>query len=296
MSGLAGCQILECGVDWMTATCRHGNEGNALAIIAQEWLIDRSTEGYETARWNWNSYIGSQTDGISYGRRDDGVIVRLSGSMAVRHWEVLRYWAHHVSRLDLQLTILSPRPHENHARVNWNRLQLDGRVESGMTRTKYTESTPDGATCNIGSRSSDRYFRIYDKWSESDHEYEEGSWRYEIEYKAERAEKLSHRLLGSRRQVDAIYDAIVTAYDSYHITVPADQPAWDYRDTVTPHATDDQRRLTWLKRCIKPLVARLSEAYGNVTVFNALGIYLIEDEATEVVDLFTEVDLPTERA
>lgn len=290
---LAPSHVMECAVDWMTATIRNGSEQRALAILCEEWLLDRSCEGYEVKGWRWNNYSGSVTDGISFGRREDGFIVRLSGSMAVRHWLTTATWAHNVSRFDVQATVLAGDPRDEFAYSGFTKLALDPRVESGATTTRYIENTPAGSSLYVGSRSSDRMLRLYDKTAESDGDYPNRSWRYEIEYKSDRAQRVVERIKADRHPTQAIFDTIQTAYSDYGIGMVADRPGWEWRPTVTRHETTDERRLAWLARCIRPCVTRLTEAVGVDRVMVALGLQMEVDELTGEVEYTTTRDLAT---
>ena len=281
---LTGCKLLECGVDWLTASVRQGSKARAMLTIAENWALDRSCEGYQMSDWKWNGYSGTQTDGISCGRRDDGVLVRLSGTIANRHWQTLSMWADNISRFDLQVTLHDPIAIHDHASCWRAHLMTDSRVLAGITRTKFTESTPDGTTLNIGSRASDRYFRVYDKTAESEGEYPERSWRYEIEYKGDRARGVNQRILKDSQPTQAVFDCLLNAFDDYGIRLPADRPGWTFTDAGIAHRTTDERRLEWLGKCIRPLVAKLAQAYGTSKVLDCLGITEDVDEVTGVLD------------
>lgn len=290
---LTGCHVLEVGVDWMTATVRHGAEQRALARLADDWLLDRGCEGYRIHGWKWNNYTGSQTDGISFGSREDGWIIRVSGPMATRHWLTIATWATNISRFDVQATVLSSMQREDHAAAYFAKLSDDPRVTSGIVTTRLIESTPDGSTLYVGSRSSDRMFRIYDKTAESLYDYPERSWRYEIEYKGDRAKKVADGIRQDRHPTQAIFDCLQTAYTSYGVAVPADRPGWEWRDAAIKHTSDDERRLAWLRRCIRPCVSKLSQAFGVERVLTSLGVYEEIDELTGEVELAIFPDLAT---
>lgn len=290
---LSGCHVLECNVDWMTATVRHGTEQRALARLAEDWLLDRSCEGYRVQGWKWNNYSGSQTDGISFGSRDDGWIIRLSGPMATRHWCTVATWAHNVTRFDLQTTLLSPIGTDEHAAAGFSKLSLDPRVNAGIVTTKYIESTPDGSTLYVGSRTSDRFFRVYDKTAESDGDYPNRSWRYEIEYKGDRAKKVADGVRADRHPTQAIWDCLQTAFTSYGLGIPGDRPGWSWRDAAIAHTSDDIRRLAWLRRCIRPCVSKLTEAFGVDVVLQSLGVIEEIDELTGEIERTIMRDLAT---
>ena len=292
MYKLRACSVLECSVDWLTATVSEGSERRRVQLAVEDWAIDRSTEGYRMDRWAWNGYIGSFTDGISFGKRDDGLCVRLSGSMAQRHWATLATWATNISRFDIQSTLLSAEVRDEHASHGFALLSLDPRVTAGIITTKLVEATPSGSTLYVGSRRSNRMFRLYDKTSESSGEYPDRSWRYEIEYKGDRAKRVAGAILADRHETQAIFDCIQSAYGGFGLEVPADRPAWAWRDAGVAHVTDDQRRLEWLGRCIRPCVSKLTEAFGTDTVLAHLGITSHIDELTGELEYTVERPIP----
>jgi DNA relaxase NicK len=213
--------------------------------------------------------------------------------MATRHWLTIGTWAHNVTRFDLQTTLLSPTVTDEHAGAGFSKLALDPRVTAGLVSTKLISSTPDGSTLYVGSRSSDRFFRVYDKTAESGFDYPERSWRYEIEYKGERAKKVADAIRADRHPTQAIWDCLQTAFSSYGLAIPGDRPAWAWRDAAVKHTSDDERRLAWLRRCIRPCVSKLTEAFGVDVVLQSLGVIDEVDELTGEMERTIMRDLAT---
>jgi DNA relaxase NicK len=277
----ASTQVLEAvdvGVDWITATVRPGSKMKVAGDFVERWYWERQNNGWVGKAWKWNGYSGSTCDGISYGRRDDGFICRLSGSMALNHWKTLALYADNVSRLDLQVTA-----QDNIGFNDWHRAartdsRTDARVMGGITKTTMIESTPRGGTFSIGSRSSDRYFRVYDKTAESEGEYPEHCWRWEVEYKAALASSVASGLMTKQSETNAILARIRSDFWAYQVTVPVEyiKPGW--KPLFVGRKTDDQRRLEWLRRCIRPMVERMSEAYDVETLSEALGFHWVADD------------------
>lgn len=278
--------VVDAGVDWITATIRPGRKLAMMHTLAEGWYLDRTDDGWQGKAWKWNGYSGSTTDGISYGKRDDGLIVRLSGVMAINHWATLVMYADNVSRLDLQVT-----GQDDYSTNEWHRhaqgeSRYDARIANGMTKTSIREDTPNGATFYIGSRSSDRYYRIYDKSAESGGEYPSRSWRWEIEYKAGLANAVAASLIGRHDQVNALIARLRTDFWSYGVTLPVTYVSPGWRASVFGTVTSDQRRLEWLRRCIRPMIDRMSEAYDVETLSEALGFHWVEDSTTGVAAVY----------
>lgn len=283
--------LVEVGVDWLTATYTHGRPSAAIAVLADRWQRDRSQDGFDLKPWAWNGYRGSVVDGVTWGTRDDGSILRLSGKFARQHFLAATSFATNVSRIDLQLTAYnSSWPTGLATSVN---LGVAGHpaVISGQTQTTITRHTPSGETLNIGSRSSNRFFRIYDKAAESGGEYEVGTWRYEIEYKADRAYRLAKRLERGITNDQEILELLSAAFAEYNVITPIVSKPMGWKERDIARTTDDQRRLEWLRTCIRPCVVRMHEAFSADVLAEALGLYGIIDELNGYVESWAAVDV-----
>lgn len=282
--------LVEVGVDWLTATFTHGRPSAAIATLADRWQRDRSLDGFDLKPWAWNGYRGSVVDGITWGTRDDGSIIRLSGKFARQHYLAATSFATNISRIDVQLTAYNPVWPSGLATSINQGVAGHPMVLSGQTQTTLTRHTPAGETLNIGSRSSNRYYRIYDKAAESKGEYEQGTWRYEIEYKADRAYRLAKRLERGLTNDNQILELLSQAFAEYNVITPiVSKPiGWKERDVV--RTTDDQRRLEWLRSCIRPCVIRMHEAFSADVLAEALGLYGIIDDLNGYVSSWAAGD------
>jgi DNA relaxase NicK len=264
--------LMECGVDWMTATAGSGARANTLAGRGRAYVEERGTEGYQIKPWFWNGYRGEVVDGCSWGKRDDGVIIRVSASMARRHWKSILVFADNVSRFDIQTTVLDRESKEDLARTAFARAQENSQILNGTVKTAYTVNTPEGSTLTLGSRSSDRFLRLYNKTAETDHEYPNTCWRWEVEYKGRRAYKVANDVNVSKSEAAACHNRVRTCFGSYGVRCAGEEPTFGWRDAGIVRSTDDQRRLEWVKRCIRPTIGRLVEAYDSETIAKALGL------------------------
>jgi hypothetical protein len=265
-------RVLESRIDWITATAQPGYKQAILRSQAERWQTARESEGYRKNDFRWSGYLGTAVDGITWGSREDGDILRLSGECAHQHGLPALTFVSNVSRIDVQVTVQSSVNSLNFAEQALNAAHSDNRVISGMTRTSIIRSTPSGTTTYIGSRSSDRYFRVYDKTAETDGMYPQRSWRYEVEYKQDRAWKVAQHIRASGGSPEAIRQIVEQAFDDYGISLPclALPPGW--RDKMIRQETNDERRLAWLSRCIRPTIAKLAEGIPMEVLLNALGL------------------------
>jgi len=275
-------ETVSIGVDWMTATVRPGVKATLLMNLVEQWYEDRQNDGYQGSAWKWNGYSGSTTDGISFGRRDDGYLIRVSGDVALNRWRMLGKYADNISRLDLQVTGLDDRLDVDWTQTAKRTSELEARILAGMTRTTLTTSTPSGSTYTIGSRSSERYLRIYDKTAESNGLWPSTCWRWEIEYKAGLADRVAERLLVADRPENMILSRLWQDFSQWLITVPCPSVGPGWRPMQVREESSDQRRLQWLRRCIRPMVDKMSQSFDVTTLSEALGFHWVEDELSGV--------------
>lgn len=131
-----------------------------------------------------NVFLGS---GIQNGNYHH--MLRISGALAD---EFSEYWLPQVknhiakaTRLDLQITTAKPRGWSQYGL--YSRMREDGKNVSGLVGT-----TANGETVYVGSRSSARYTRIYEKGDDNI------LLRFETEYKGKRAAVMAQRLANGK--------------------------------------------------------------------------------------------------
>jgi hypothetical protein len=243
-----------------------------LSSLSERWMRARASEGYKIKPWRWLGYDGHCTDGISFGARPDGSIIRLSGRVALTHgYQVLRL-ARQVSRLDLQVTILDVSDDFNWAGQCITTALEDERCKSGMTRTTLINGTPEGRTAYVGTRSSERYYRVYDKHAESRGAYPLGSWRWEIEWKGGRANRIADKVKAKAATPEMCRAVVCAAFADYKIEVPCSPLPLGWRDCAIHEETSDEKRLAWLEQSIAPVIQRMCATLGRDTIMEVLGL------------------------
>lgn len=269
--------VLSAGIDWITTTTRDEHRRTFVGMLARKWLSAAAADGHEIKDLSWNGYIGQRTEGVSFGDRGDGTLVRLSGEQARLHADVLAARVDHVSRLDFQVTLRDENENRDWAEVAANLLAQDERISSGQTSTVLVTGNKTGSTLYIGRRVSDRFFRLYNKHAESKGAWPEGTWRWEVEYKGRRAETWSSRIANCAWSPDDSRAVVVAAFGDYGLDVPAGRIPSRWADKSPRKQTDDESRLKYLGVTIRPMVAKLKEAYGTGVLRTVLDL----DEAQE---------------
>jgi hypothetical protein len=269
--------ILESRLDWLSATVKPGQRQKIIAGKVAAWIDQRVAAGFDRRGFQTPFYKGVRTDGIAWGERTDDASITLSGEMASRYGPMVITWADTISRCDVQVTLLEPNLTRNWAGYVDRIAGLDERVKNKQTSTRLYTKRPDGITSYIGDGASDRMLRVYDKYAESEHHYPCGSWRWEVQYRHQRAAVVAQRLLDNHTLPGACLAAVCKAFLDYRIDVPALCIPQGWKDAGISQETDNDRRLAWLRRSVAPAVDKLMGAYGLETVLDALGLTAVVD-------------------
>lgn len=263
-------ELLESRIDWLTCTVKPGKKLSVLASRAEAVMSIREKEGYTRKPFRSPFYQGESIDGCTWGTRDQDAMLRLSGEMAGRFAPTAITFADNVSRLDVQITARDEDINRNWARKIDDALAANPLVQGRQIETRLYTRRPEGITSYVGSPRSERLLRCYDKYAESEHEYPLGSWRWEIEYKHERASNVAKRLQTLSFTPQAVLDLVGKAYGSYGIVIPIEFVPTGWRDKGVKHKTDDERRLDWLRSSIGPMVERMRESTPTGILLTAL--------------------------
>jgi hypothetical protein len=265
-------EILSCGVDWLTATASLDRHKWSLGKLADIWIEREARDGNTVEPWSANGYLGEKTKGISFGERADGLMLRLSGEMARKYTDAALLHVDNVSRIDFQVTVVNPNAEVDYCDIAEACVSEDPRVASARTQVTSIHSSNNGRTMYLGRRISERFYRIYDKTAESKGEFPNRSWRFEVEYKGNRAKNWGDKLKGHVQTPDDVRQYVAMAFRDYGYHIPVEPIPTQWRDTSPRPATDDFRRMDYLKRCIAPLVERLIESQGEHDVYEVLGL------------------------
>lgn len=269
-------------VDWLTVTAKEAKYQGLLFDEANRVMTALKEMGNVQKPWKMRGYEGYSCGGFRWGARHDSSICMLSGDTAQLNWPVMLAWAGKVTRLDLAVTVTLLEPLPDVAKDAYDFLTLRGTVTEGRTK-KYTliVNNSGGQTMYIGSRASDQYGRLYDKGREQDKDdtIPIGKiWRFEVEFKAYRADRVAAQLLEVARleQTHARDQIAATVYKWY--LSRGIKPIWFADDNTafsmetSAKLSDEDITLQWLSRQVSPSVTRLIERGRGTEVLEALGI------------------------
>lgn len=180
---VASARVLDCGVDYITSTATHQPFIRRLYDVGYLLIESEASEGNSVRKWRGLGYAGTVCGSVSVGIGEQGAIVRLSSGVARDEWVKPFLCSTNTTRLDVQVTVRFGVEASVKLREHWEAI---GRVRQKMAKPQKAKLISDHAgpqTIMLGSRSSDRYGRIYDKGLESQLPELQGAVRYEMETK-----------------------------------------------------------------------------------------------------------------
>jgi DNA relaxase NicK len=270
MTGVT-CELVDCGVDWITGT---GPASGAIDVAVQKagkWLKDEELRGFEIKPWCFSEYRGFAAGSVALGQRHDGYIFRLGSHMAQRHWRDVFMATRKATRLDLQYTL----------RFNVDPQQIISRSYRQVKRSKRKQpkgpshslfaASDKSSTLYLGSRSSETFGRLYDKGRESGSEFFRNCVRLETELKGETANSYAHHLFRSDDEQADIISQVSTFVQERGVSPWLTKARRPHVCAALP-PTDIERRLRWLTTGVGPTVRWLVERCGVDPVLKALGL------------------------
>lgn len=278
-------QIVDSGVDYLTVTTPEIGlatvdlyEYLKKLHIRKDWA---GQAGVMETEWHWQAYHGKTVGKLTWGCRDDGSIIRVSGSGAKTMASVayLSFWR--ASRIDLQVTLRLPDglDVDTEIRKVAQRAAMKRAGQEGRPyQIRLIDGYGDGDTLNIGSRHSESFVRVYNKAKESgDAEYA-NCVRVELECKGKLAARIWRDMPSGVQHEKHSLELVLAADEKYGLDIT---PKSGLELRKLPHIerakTTLERRLDWLRTAVSPTVKELTVAGWRDDVLRALGIDLEQD-------------------
>jgi len=136
------------------------------------------------------------------------------------------------------------------------------------------EDLRGGATCYVGTRTSEQFARIYNKDAESGDKAYERVWRYEVQLKNKYASKLSEQIAGKTYTASSHALVFVKQWLSHRgVSTP-----WQADAELLPlpkvNVSDTQTdaKLDWLRKQVRPSLRVLLKYGLRDAILEALGL------------------------
>ena len=248
-------------LDYLRVTSQ-GNSGAGVILDLFERI--RSARGddrplYACKTFRALGYEGQQADHVAWGRRGDGGMLQMAGHVAQEFGPLVMASVGRVTRVDLQTTVEFFEQNLDIPASVVEQLSLfSGDREKQVYYARITNSLM-GQTVYVNRRTSDQFGRIYDKGVQADTQPPGFVWRYEVELKGKPAREASISL--KKADFDPHWiEAFVYQWFSKRGVIPR----WETgkvsiiieRETVV---SDDLKTISWLHRCVSPVIRRLAE-------------------------------------
>lgn len=269
-------ETVQTGVDYLTITVKDRAARERVFLEFDRIKLMLMKSGHHPENWTFKGYAGLSIGSARWGTREDSDIAILSGHEAYVNWLPFAMLARNVSRLDLQVTVTLQRPWTELATQAYDWLENNPDLRRKNLTYTILNNTNGGVTLYVGSRASDQYGRFYDKGKEQSKDAEKGiKWRYEVEFKGDRAKKVLDQLKMQCAKEDvenAIASTVYVWFVAREIppvwSINAQPMSLDMKATVT----SDELKLDWITRQVRPTIRRLMDHGKSEELMIALGL------------------------
>lgn len=258
-------------MDWLTLTFKEGGKWEAARVAAQHALQREVADGEDEKPLRFQGYDGCQAGRVGYGTRDDGAIIRLSGSLADEGLRDLLPLASNVSRIDLALTLSLPPTWPNPMKEGFRVGPTIKPARGAAPDYQLIEHSRQGTTLYVGARTSPRFGRVYDKWKQSQLDFYRGCTRYELEAKGRLAARVAAAVAGAADRRSTIRVYVRDYFQPRGVDVPYDETDADLHLSLYRPRTSDFSRLHWLGTQVKGVIDDLRARGRDADVDAALG-------------------------
>ena len=275
-------RVYDAGTDWLTLTMQPATENYAILLHRVEQEQGKlESGGYELKPQQWQGYIGQVVCGLFVGQREDGLCIRASGNEAKLIEEVIRRGGFEVkcTRLDFQITAQTGSAEIDFGGRVREEIERSSQAGSGTARFNTAAYKTRGVDCGvtIGSRSSSRYSRFYNKTLEQRGRVAPRLWRYECEFKGRQAQQMFRMLMSAARGYWLAMSIVKEAYERHGTDMSFVMVAEKVELPSTYRPNDNERRLLWLDTHVRPTVQRLINDIGRDAVLQALALSAEQD-------------------
>lgn len=258
------------GTDWLTVTSVTGDMSHELVKAGHKIRDTLLPEGKVVKDWSSMGYRGASYGPLKYGvRKENEAILIVSGELAEMSSQVVKIPAHRVTRLDLQVTVAPDIP------LPFLVAELRKVLPNLPEFSKYAKmmtyiSSATGDTLYVGKRGRSSMLRIYDKSLDLGYSKLGSVWRYEMEYRREAAKTVCDRVEKAPDRAAYILRQVLGELAARGIksSFAGGRPIGAIEVSSKISTTDTQ--LSWLSRCVTPVIIRLLNAGYEEEVLSTL--------------------------
>lgn len=252
----------ELTIDFLRLTKPIDDTDNDWLEPARHGMNQRRIEGHEKSWFHLATMKGYQTGGIAEAHNDTHRMVEFRGSAAQEYHRFYTEKKGRCRRIDIALTLWFPSYDETFAEAAY-KMATRYMVENDMLKKNKPPVITGGLggwTCYLGSRTSDRYLRIYDKQKQSNDTYYERAWRIELECKGDVASLLWERLRKPETRPHVLQSELVLFLEKYGLLLKGFRATFSATKVRAPQTPDDiLKKLEWLNKQVRPVIHAMIE-------------------------------------
>lgn len=269
--------IVDAGIDYISLTMHNDNPNVQTWLAAAfAYLQEIAVHSDEIKHSKRLGYEGFAFGGSFVGQRERDTIAIFSGERAKRAYDLLYRRDCHVSRLDVQTSYRYSVPSSNVAQTVRNQVQRANATISSARQRNATlmEDLRGGATCYVGTRTSEQFARVYNKEAESGDSTYQGVWRFEVQFKNRYAEKVAEQFKTGDYQAPNQAAVLVKQWLRHRGV----QTPWQAEAELLPlpkesnTPTQSEARLRWLRDQVRPAIRQLLKYGLRDDIIEALGL------------------------
>lgn len=271
--------VLESQLDWLTVAAHTSEHAHSLALLAADLTAAEARARAKTSPFRLMGYEGWRTGRVRFGMRDEWALLQLSGDLAEQRVTEVLPVADSITRVDFAVTARTAEPDPH---VGGNAYLMATHHAADHPKAAMVSRTTDnkgGETLYIGHRSSDYFFRLYNKHAEAlsrgdDAEADRylNCWRYELECKGLAAAPLAMAAAGAGDRPSHV-QSLVYHYSRDHGIEPVFSVDGDR--VLRPgfrRRSDYESRLRWFQRAVRPSIQWALSHGDRQSVIDALGL------------------------
>jgi len=272
------------GCDYITCTTRQPEAVDSVLELSADLLRLEQEKGNRVRPWGMAGFEGAHCGSMQFGIRNQETIMRLSSELAHTFWRKAFELTKHCTRFDVQCTSFGTQTAMQRISRAFTEARARARKKDRRRRLRYIYGPEGPQTLYVGSRQSDVFIRIYDKYAESRDERYRGCVRFEIEFKGKRGLLVARAMLAHTEDFAfasaclpgyLLAAGISSEFDSACLT-PSE---------VRRRKSDRARVLSWLRKGVKPSVLALIRQGNPAEVVDALGLTdYIQDQWSRPLD------------
>lgn len=270
-------KLIDAGIDYVRVTSSDTRAkvrmGEYFARVAQR----DAKLGYKVVKGGCFGFYGHKTRHALYGDKKEWALLQASGYEAKGGLK-LAHEGIQASRVDLQLTYrVETGMVENTIREAYRAACAHEAPERRHMKVSMIEQRAKAQTVYLGSRASDVFFRIYDKFEESGKEEYRDCVRFELELKGRASKALWQQLSNGCMSLLQALEMVVHMLAERGVMVP-NQDIQDMDILLPPRQkTSEESTAAWLKKQVSPVLRRLTQEHTWMYAFNAVFVGVLDE-------------------